>query len=396
MPLRIDYAAFIESADTYRRLQRPTGAQRSTPRHPVDLDYISYGDVRAVVESSPSKYRFEGLDGWHQSFAEAYNADPRVQQSILDSEMEALAEGLAKLDGPDPDWSEWPIQSYKVWLEFNEYADSDSRRDEYIAGRMEDCQEIVADGIDMEPADWARLMIEEHPPVEVLCRASGQGVPLDRVHFLCPSNSFCANPFETDDGYVDRGGNDGAWHHHYCGNCGLEIGPTGDVFAELAMDLGIVLWPFVEMRPLHREEILEYLPDERAISSHRIREVVQMLEALQVPCRLREMEAEPPAQVGPGDFVLWVPDCYRAFVISLFMQPITVNATTYTAVRQVCEMWQPDGTLRVRGRGLYYGDLRLAAPAAPGVAETVRALPIEALHPKLVRNIIDFHAHASI
>lgn len=216
-----------------------------------------------VVNRHPVKWKFDGLDGFHEEVGEAAVMD----EQFMDNWMEEKAENDADALGEEIATGELDpmsdILNYVQWLrdknhetEFtddedyksdksilDEYDDKWERR--YFYGSRQDYSDCEIEWEWLRSEDAKQMLLEKHPPVEIWDHAYEEGVELDKVLFLCPG---CGrNP--AQESYED------IWGNYF--NCGLCVCGTliGEDFTliEWCEDMGVELYPFSSVK---RENLL--------------------------------------------------------------------------------------------------------------------------------------------
>jgi len=238
----------------------------------------------ATLAAHPLKFKFEGLDGFHESIQEAYaNDEYELRKSIEDQER-ARYEFLEKVldEGVEDECDELERYFYYLIhsLEISKVSWDDMGRinlirkyegedgttpDQYRRGIkiLEDaagtgdadhyrCMFTACDQWDwdseqefMEEAD-TEWLLEKFPLEEVYNSAGQCGIPAEEVVFICPS---CNQEPHSIDTLNDMGG------HFYCGLCGAEHMPDTQDELDLTVEanlnkfadvLGVKLYPFKE------------------------------------------------------------------------------------------------------------------------------------------------------
>ena len=241
-----------------------------------------------TIRRHPLKYKYEGLDGFHQSVNDAALATESYREKLWDNEFKYHYDQLeGMIDQPEGFEADYPdclyqyfgYLSHRVSIgDIDEHLAHDVkeaekllRRDEHgeedtteevirdVVRRMEqqgrgfaDTQrsEYVTDylsGVDVVTDqienDDSEALLNEHPPVEVWSHAYEEGVDVNDVAFLCPSCHREPQSLES------LGHNNG---HFYCGLCGAEYMPDhGDLLdlrdpvnLEIFADtFDLTLWP---------------------------------------------------------------------------------------------------------------------------------------------------------
>jgi len=194
-----------------------------------------------TVKKHPAKFKFEGLDGFHESVVEAARQDTQFMQRYQEKEVEYFyTELVAQIDGVERDDGE--ISYYIDWLR-NKYGCDDAvstaevldKFDSYEAKWEWAYQQVRDDLYEDITDDMEEYLLKEHPPVEMFSSAYGDGVPLEEVWFVCPS---CRRePARKED----------AGNHFYCGLCGAEscLGPE-ETMEDFLEGMGLKPYPFKE------------------------------------------------------------------------------------------------------------------------------------------------------
>lgn len=240
---------------------------------------VPLADWIATVQAHPLKFKFEGLDGFHESIQQAYANDDYQRQKMIDDQNTYLREQLDKVldEGGEQECeeleryidyllgeilvSQLPPDVLKTVADWREHAclTSDDKSRELVQHLEAACGTGYADyhrdmfsSCDpqweqefMEEAD-SEWLFEQFPLEEVYTSAGGYGIPAEDVVFVCPS---CNQEPHSLDTLNDMGG------HFYCGLCGAEHLPDSqdgwdltDPFNlyKFANTLGVKLYPFAQ------------------------------------------------------------------------------------------------------------------------------------------------------
>jgi len=223
-------------------------------------------DSKTYVETMlkyPVKFKFTGLDGFHETITAALRADERYVEEQLELDRAYHEKQLEALLADEvTDYDEDDLERYRDWLktevkvaeieDFVAYQAAPLReqiemmersRPTRITGRRLEFLEVykmpepwVVREACLEGLDEGALL-KEYPIEEIYSAAYEEGVPADDVWFLCPGMG-CHEP-QTKESVGE---------HYYCGKCGCEWLPGDlhekDVFERFCDELGLTPWPF--------------------------------------------------------------------------------------------------------------------------------------------------------
>ena len=153
-----------------------------------------------VVNDNPLKFRFKGLDGYHETLGEAFANDRYYMQNLINEEIE---------------------------FQMLEYEDYDPEYDDFSH-----IYDMVQD------RGYWEQELAKYPPVEVYDAAAQQGFPIEDVWFICPSCGQHPVYHEPEYGTTST--------YYHCGLCGAESALNEDAhMGHLLEDLGATNWPFI-------------------------------------------------------------------------------------------------------------------------------------------------------
>lgn len=223
-----------------------------------------------TLRASPLRFKFDGLDGFHDDVREAAVCDEQFMDMYMEKEHEHLLEALEReIEGAEVEY----LDRYREFLHDNtsisqlgdKHVPDDLREAVEFLERLDPCriteprcafvQEYVG------PAEWAwecirdsdpEWLLEQHPPVAVWNEAYDSGFPVDHVVYVCPS---CGRQAMTIDELEDNG------YRHYCSLCGSEYLAPHDFrdphdLALFASALEVDLWPFGRPAPLKKGDVV--------------------------------------------------------------------------------------------------------------------------------------------
>lgn len=224
----------------------------------VDLDF--WVDV---MRRHPVKWRFQGLDGFHATVGEAAINDRWFLDDYASKEYSSWYDMLEKAKDkksdadellsrfvecisnrvsarewreafPDVDacnpWHKLPVELLlEIIDEFGDKYESD-----YINNWCMGDYEMISEDVKNNGG-----LLNEYPPVEMLDHASGCGVPIEDIFFICPS---CGrHPVALED--MNRVGDMPTGF--YCGMCGAEaILDKDEDFVDWMNNLDVKPYPF--------------------------------------------------------------------------------------------------------------------------------------------------------
>jgi hypothetical protein len=191
------------------------------------------------------EYRFDGLDGFHETVGDAAVADEHFMDVYLQKEIRShvndLGDTLLRNPQDAMDYVAWLKRKYARDIAFDAahggvttdeeimkvYDDTDERWD-YCADRID--SESMWD--DIRSAEMAPQLLADHPIAQVKSAAYGTGIDVDKITFLC---YCCSEPQTTPP--TDS--------HFYCGACGCEaIMDEGDTLESWLKECDVVLYPY--------------------------------------------------------------------------------------------------------------------------------------------------------
>lgn len=194
-----------------------------------------------VIRAHPAKWKFEGLgdsrEGYFfESVGDAAAHDKDFMESWMEGEAEGEADYLRDLlnvfrAAPTEEPDEWMVEQYIQRLrddngetgdpEDEDYLDAVALLDKYddkderelFCGSVQDYDDCSLQWEFLRSGDYDEELLEEHPPIEMLSHASGDGVPIEEIVFICPS---CGREPQGESGIDIANG------RFYCGLCGGE------------------------------------------------------------------------------------------------------------------------------------------------------------------------------
>lgn len=223
-----------------------------------------------VINRHPLKYKFYGLDCFHESVGDAAASDERFMENwmadVAENQAEELGVNVEMIKKEGGEIGEWDEEAnYVQWLrdknhETDDKDDEDYQDDQSILICYDDKWErlyFVSERQSYDDCRWEweylrsevaqEYLLEKHPPVEVWDHAYEEGVALDKVLFLCPG---CGrNPASEE--------NEDLWGNWFnCGLCGGGTFVNDDAYlclVDWCEDVEAEIFPFA---PVKRESVL--------------------------------------------------------------------------------------------------------------------------------------------